>query len=66
MYCECGYFIEVSVYNSRVIYCPFCGKRYEACIECGIYYRDTDLIQGLCEECLDEGDVDKFISMCLD
>ena len=54
MYCECGYFLEVRVYSiNNVMACPFCGKRYEACIECGIYYRDTDLIQGLCHECLD-------------
>ena len=54
MYCECGFMIEVSVYNSRVIYCPMCDRKYIKCIECGIYYRDNDLIEGICEECLNE------------
>ena len=54
MYCECGFMMDARVYsNNGIITCPFCGKQYEACAECGIYFNVNDMIDGLCHECLD-------------
>ena len=51
MYCECGFMIEVSVYNSRVIYCPMCDRKYIKCYDCDTYCEESELIDDICPAC---------------
>ena len=43
--CKCGYLICGDTL------CPFCGRVYRKCEECGLYYPEDDLYDGICEEC---------------